>query len=318
MGTSNATTSRLLIGVLTCRVAFVVGCGPPQSMRPIGDLAQAPLYTFNEWEIDAYLGWLTQCEPDPLRRAVVLARQNIGQPCRLYLLGEFPYELHDPDPLYCLSASDCVTFVEHTFALALSSDWRSFFQMLQRLRYAQGEIGLLTRNHFTEADWNPRNAWLFDDVTGRLGAATVPMHVRIDRRAFFARFGVCVDEPVEIWEDAIIPRGAVFDVLDRLRDGDVLEFVRGSGGSPGGVQPSAGSAAGSSVGPYVGHMGIALHDACGGATVVHSTRPAVREEPLEAYVARHGNIVGLKVLRMRPIFAARARRVAVATGQAAR
>lgn len=40
--------------------------------------------------------------------------------------------------------------------------------MLQRIRYKDGVIGVLTRNHFTEADWVVNNSWLIKNITDSL------------------------------------------------------------------------------------------------------------------------------------------------------
>jgi len=76
-----------------------------------------------------------RAEPDLRKRIATIGRRNIGQPYKLNLLGEFPYELHDTLPMYSLSASDCLVFAEHTYAMALSSSWEEFFWTLQRIRY---------------------------------------------------------------------------------------------------------------------------------------------------------------------------------------
>ena len=138
----------------------------PDEIRPLLD---KPLYKFTEAEVDLYLRYLQASEPDLRRRIVHLARKNIGQPYELYLLGEMPFEPYDPQPLYCLGKSDCVVFTEHTYAMALSDDWPSFMTMLQRIRYRDGQIGVATRNHYTEADWNVSNGWLVHDITSRVG-----------------------------------------------------------------------------------------------------------------------------------------------------
>jgi hypothetical protein len=86
---------------------------------------------------------------------------------------------------------------------------------------------------------------------------------------------------VQILEDVFVPRGHLDAVSGRLRDGDVIEFVRE--GRPW---------------HYVGHIGLILHDEEGEVTLIHATSPAVREEPLAAYVKRHENVAGFKFLRL--------------------
>lgn len=271
-------TARRCILVALCICAG--GCARPP--RTVDRLRHAPLHTLDEDELDVYLKWLDGREPDVLKRVARLARQNIGQRYRIFLLGEGPFERHDPDPLYCLAASDCVTFVEQTYAMALSDGWAPFFRTLQRIRYRGGEIGFSTRNHFTEADWNVNNRWLFEDVTASLvPGAVVPMRVPTDRAAFFARKGIQTETPVEVVETTYVPREKLAEVAAHLRDGDVVEIVRGT--------PET---------PYVGHMGLILHDPGGGVTILHSGAPAVREESLREYIERRRNVIGMKFLRM--------------------
>jgi hypothetical protein len=258
-------------------------CGARQeSVRDLAVLREARLYTFNERELDAYLRWLSKEPVATADRAVVLGRKDIGQPYRLGLLGEYPFEIYDPQPLFCLSASDCLTFVEHAYAMALSHDWASFIRVLQRIRYNEGRVSILTRNHFMEADWNVNNNWLFEDITTSLtGGDPQPMRVVIDRAGLFRKHGIAVDIPIEIVDDAYIPRDRLADVLPQLDDGDIIEIVRGDESRQ-----------------YVSHVGLIAHDAAGKVTLLHSGAPAVREESLEEYLRKHENVIGFKILRL--------------------
>ncbi|HVP13595.1 MAG TPA: N-acetylmuramoyl-L-alanine amidase-like domain-containing protein [Phycisphaerae bacterium] len=272
---------RLLPFVLLALVG--PACGVQQgAVRDLAVLREARLYTFNEREADAYLRWLSKQPIATVDRAVALGRKNLGQPYRLGLLGEYPFELYDPEPLFCLSASDCVTFVEHSYAMAMSHDWASFIRVLQRIRYKDGRISILMRNHFMEADWNINNDWLFDDMTTSLsGGDPQPMEVAVDRAALFRKYGIVADVPIEIVDDAYIPRDRLPDVAAQLEDGDIIEFVRGDERSR-----------------HVSHVGLIAHDAANQATLLHSGAPAVQEVPLEAYLRRHSDVIGFKILRM--------------------
>ena len=267
---------------LAWAVLCAVGCSPAVTVRDVAVLQTAPLHTFNEREVDVFLKWLAEKPLQTSERVARLGRQTIGQPYRLSLLGEHPFEIYDPDPMYCLSASDCVTFVEQTYAMALARDWPSFFQTLQRIRYKDGRVGLLTRNHFTEADWNINNAWLFDDVTEDIsGGDVLPMKSWINRASFFATFGFVCNDPVQWFADSYIPRELLPVVAGRLGTADIVEIVRGTRG----VQ-------------YVSHMGLVTRDTSGNLMLLHSAEPEVREEPLLQYVDRHPEILGIKVLRL--------------------
>jgi hypothetical protein len=74
---------------------------PVRKARSLRILQKAPLYSFSEKELDVYLKHLHETEPDAVKRVIHLARKNIGQPYEIYLLGEAPDEMYDPDPMYC-------------------------------------------------------------------------------------------------------------------------------------------------------------------------------------------------------------------------
>ncbi|MFH0979933.1 MAG: N-acetylmuramoyl-L-alanine amidase-like domain-containing protein [Planctomycetota bacterium] len=252
---------------------------------PDPDLVRRPLYTFDEDELDRYLRALHQAEPDLVRRILTLGRKNLGQPYEIFLLGEFPFEEYDPDPIYCLARGDCLTFCEHTYAMALASNWWDFLRTLQRLRYRDGVIGMLTRNHYTEADWNRHNAFLFEDCTARLGGGrwTVPLRHTVRRAAFFARYGIGQDLPDEPFSDVYLPKDHVPAILAELRDADFVNIIRGDDQSQ-----------------WAGHTGIIARAVDGTVNLLHSARPTVREEPLLDYLAGDERCIGIKILRLRP------------------
>ncbi len=284
---SSKTGSIPRILALTLLLFSPIGCrnsptaSPPKRPPP----STQPIYKLTESQLDVVLADLAERQPDLAARVVALARRTIGQPYRLGLLGEGGIEPYDPDPLYCLSASDCVTFVEQTYAMALASDWPEFLTVLKRIRYRDGKIGMLTRNHFTESDWNINNAWLFDDITKSLASGkTVPLKQRVDRAAFFKKFAIGQDIPAQNFVGDFIPRKHLQSVLPALHDADVAEIVRGT--------PAA---------PYVSHMGLIVLSATGKVMFLHSGDPAVREVPLADYLATHKNVIGMKFLRLRPL-----------------
>lgn len=250
--------------------------------RSLKKLQAAPLYSFTERDVDAYLKFLSADEPDPMKRLIHLARKEIGQPYEIYLLGEAPYELYDPDPMYCLDKSDCVTFVENMYAMSLSKDWPTFFRTLQRLRYKDGHIGMLTRNHESVADWDPNNAWLFDEITAKLGGGTktVPMHMTWRPAKFFAKWDIGQDMKDVVIESTYIPRDNVSSILGELKDGDVVHIVRGNAKEQ-----------------YVGHFGLVAHGPNGEVNMIHSAEPAVREQGIMNFLEKNTNTLGLKFLR---------------------
>ena len=257
---------------------------PMRPPRTIKKLKVAPLYSFNEKDVDAYLKFLTESEKDPIARVIHLARKNIGEPYQIFLLGEGPYEVFDPDPMYCLDKSDCVTFVEHTYAMALSRDWPSFFRTLQRLRYKDGKVGMLTRNHESVADWNVNNAWLFEEITPRLGdgKAATAMHLSWSPAKFFKQYDIGQDMPDVTISSTYIPRDCMESILSELKDGDVAQVVRGNAREQ-----------------FVGHFGMVAHGKDGQVNMVHSAEPAVREQGILDYLQKNPKTLGFKFLRPR-------------------
>jgi hypothetical protein len=246
-------------------------------------LLAKPLYQFTEAEVGRYLDYAHQAFPDLRQRVVHLARKNIGQPYEIYLLGEMPFETYDPQPIYCLTKSDCLVFTEHTYAMALTHNWSGFMRLLQRIRYRDGRLGVATRNHYTEADWNVSNHWLVHEITADIaGAAAVPFEEMIDRTKFLkGRYGLEVAIPIEDHRDAYLPIAEIARAFPLLQDGDFVNVVRGSisEGSHPNAQVYGGNA-------WVGHTGLIAHNASGVVTMIHSSEPAVREEPLVDFIAR--------------------------------
>lgn len=275
--------------------------------KKIAELVNQPLFEFTEAEVDIYLRFLSATEPDLRKRVLHLARKNIGQPYELYLLGEMPFEAYDPQPIYCLAKSDCLVFAEHTYAMALSHNWPSFMRLLQRIRYRDGRLGVATRNHYTEADWNVSNNWLVQDITAELADdKAVKFTETIDRAKFLKnRYRLDVSIPVEKHEDVYLPYEAIGLAKANLRDGDFVNVVRATKklGAPEN-EIFGGSA-------FVGHVGLIGHGPDGEVHMIHSAEPKVREESLDEYVRRSTidiaakdaagkpRLVGFKFLRLR-------------------
>jgi hypothetical protein len=258
--------------------AILAGCAtqipvPAQAPAPltVPALLSKPLFQMTPIEAGRYIAHMQQSEPDLRKRIAAIGRQNIGQPYILNLLGEFPYQLHDNLPMYSLTHSDCVVFAEHTYAMALSSSWEEFFWMLQRIRYTQGVIGVATRNHYTELDWNVQNSWLVTDVTATLaGPATATYMQTVDRQKFLkTRHGT--DAPFAVQTAAIsyIPKEKVAEIASQLQAGDFVNVISTQNG-----------------GSWASHVGLVVVDAQGRRNFLHSSEPQVREESFDSYIGR--------------------------------
>jgi len=239
---------------------------------PVDAQPAKPLYQMLPGEVGRYLAWEHAHEHDVRRRIAAIARKNIGQPYRLNLLGEFPYQVHDTLPMFSLDHSDCTVFVEHTYAMALSKSWDEFFWMLQRIRYRDGIIGVATRNHYTELDWNVANSWLVTDVSAQLVGPDGPSYpMTVDRATFLkTRHHTEADIPVETSRQAYVPKARAVALAGQLREGDYVNVVSLLGDGK----------------TMVTHVGLVVLGPDGERHFLHSSDPAVREETFASFIAR--------------------------------
>lgn len=245
--------------------------GAPPPPTPLAVLLQKPLYRMTPFEAGQYITHMQGAQPDLRRRIAAIGRQNIGQPYSLNLLGEFPYEIHDSLPLFSLEQSDCVVFAEHTYAMALSNSWEEFFWMLQRIRYRDGVIGVASRNHYTEMDWNVANRWLVTDISAELAGAGGPAYaMRVDRARFLRTRHATVREiPVETSRQAYVAKEQVAAIASQLQEGDFVNVISTRDGEY-----------------WASHVGLVVLGPDGERRFLHSSAPQVREESFDAYIAR--------------------------------
>ncbi|MFC5458981.1 N-acetylmuramoyl-L-alanine amidase-like domain-containing protein [Massilia niabensis] len=247
-------------------VATVTAAAPA-----IETVLQKPIYQMTPVEAGRYVAWVHGAEPDLCKRIAAIGRKNLGQPYLLNLLGEFPFEVHDNLPMFSLEQSDCVVFAEHTYAMALSRSWEEFFWMLQRIRYRDGVIGVATRNHYTEMDWNVANRWLVTDISAELAGPNGPgYNMRVDRARFLkTRHNTERTIPVETSRQSFVPKEGVAAIAARLQEGDFVNVISTRDGEH-----------------WASHVGLVVLGPNGERRFLHSQEPQVREESFDSFIAR--------------------------------
>ena len=82
-------------------------------------------------------------------------------------------------PMHRFDKFDCTTYVETVIALSNSSNIEDFERHMRQIRYRDGLVGFVTRNHFPSLDWIPNNirAGYLKDVTSKVAKA--PHNVQI-------------------------------------------------------------------------------------------------------------------------------------------
>jgi hypothetical protein len=229
------------------------------------------IYQMTPNEAGRYIKFIHVAEPDLAARIAAIGRKNIGQPYSLNLLGEFPYEIHDALPMFSLEQSDCVVFSEHTYAMALSNSWEEFFWMLQRIRYKDGVIGVTSRNHYTEVDWNVNNAWLLRDISAELAGVGGPSYrMTVDRSNFLKkRHYTNSNFPVQSSEQFYVAKERVAEIEHQLQQGDYVNVISTKDGAY-----------------WASHVGLVVIDAQGKRNFLNSAEPKVREESFAAFMVR--------------------------------
>jgi len=260
------------IAIAALAATLLGGCAiAPRGPLPLEAVLAKPIHRMTPEEAGRYIAHMHRAEPDLRRRIAAIGRQNIGQPYRLHLLGEYPFEIHDEQPLFSLTHSDCVVFAEHTYAMALSRSWEEFFWMLQRIRYRDGVIGVATRNHYTEQDWNIANAWLVTDISDALAGAGAPSYRLVVDRARFLKTRHRTERsfPVQKSIERYVPAERIGDALRKLRDGDFVNVISTRDGAH-----------------WASHVGLVVTDAQGRRNFLHSAEPEVLEESFDGFIAR--------------------------------
>jgi hypothetical protein len=181
--------------------------------------------------------------------------------------------------------------------MALSRSWDEFFWTLQRIRYRDGIIGVASRNHYTEVDWNPANAWLLTEITAQLAGPNGPTYDMTVDRSRFLKTVHRTDSTlaVQLTRQPYLTSAQLMQILPQLQDGDMINVVSVRDGVHG-----------------VSHVGLVVTDVSGKRNFLNSAEPQVREETFDAFFARYAQrearnvqdqrnglrLAGFKVLRL--------------------
>lgn len=210
-------------------------------------------------EIDVLLRHITASQMEVNARIAYFSEKGKGTPYVLFCLGEGPQAKYDRDPLIDFSRADCMTFCEQILALSISRDYPEMFSNLQRIRYREGIIDMLTRNHYTIADWLPANSWLLTDATAAIGGERcAEMTKTIDRAADFRAMGVPEGDltkvpPPQTMTVKYIPAKYLSEVKASLRGGEIVSIVTNKPGI------------------FSAHMGFIIRDQYGNVLLRHAS-----------------------------------------------
>lgn len=207
---------------------------------------------------------------------------------------------YDSDPLYRFDGFDCTTFVETVIAQALASNKDEFVRILNSIRYKNGQVEFLSRNHFTSVDWIKNNQanHLLIDVTTRLfpGDYAVSKTV-IDKAAWALKnHQMTSKEPRQLSKLPYLPLLVILEnpyLLDRISNGSIINIVR----------PNWQLASKIGTNLDVSHQGFAIWKSDGKLYFRHASqsRRKISEEPLYDYLhraSRDKTIGGINILEL--------------------
>jgi len=177
------------------------------------------------------LGDLLRARNDAVRKqtpslAESVSRQFLGVPYGANTLVGSPAQ---PEELVVnVEAVDCFTYADYVEALKRADDREEFVDRLIDVRYKDGVVGFRTRKHFF-TDWSAATPAIATDVTADLGAKSVTVAKRLNRKDAGGVYLPGLPEvPREI---TYIPSGQVDDtVADGLRTGDYIGAYAEDGG----------------------------------------------------------------------------------------
>lgn len=107
-------------------------------------------------------------------------------------LGEGDEGDFSKGPLYRFDAFDCTTFVETVLALTLADSPEDFRMRINQIRYKEGVVSYLSRNHFPSLDWIPnniKNGFVKDITAAVAGQKTKWSQTWIDKGEWLRRKG---------------------------------------------------------------------------------------------------------------------------------
>lgn len=178
----------------------------------------------------------------------------MNRPYLIDPLGEGDGALIDKDPRIRYDGFDCTTYVETVLALARSPDVRQVLSEMDKVRYQNGQVGFLQRNHFTSVDWVPNGLrqGLFKDITAKVAQEHLQIsRTLIDKAAWAQKWslervnvslepaeqqrrlkqvqGQAQSMAIQWAEVPFIPKEVVAaggDILNRIPSGAIINIVR--------------------------------------------------------------------------------------------
>ncbi len=169
----------MLVGLLL----VVPALASPKTAKPKKEVKSERFMDLSADEVDEILEAASHLPPhDRLER---LSRHFLGTPYVVGPLGEGPGHAKDPDPLFRLDQVDCLTLLESLWGMMQATTLDETMKRAQAVRYRNGIVSYIMRNHFIWLQWLPRNeaAGYMVDVTRQIGGEATLRQTKILKSA---------------------------------------------------------------------------------------------------------------------------------------
>lgn len=238
-----------------------------------------------ERELDTIIKEARKNFPDVINRFVFHSTNFLGTKYVCGPLGEGIRGKIDKDPLYDFDKVDCVTFIEQSLALTISKSYKDFLPNLNKIRYKNGKISYLTRNHYSVPDWLLNNKWVVSDATEEIGSKNVKYLTRtIDKQKFFNKAGLKIAMKPVCMKTSYIPKKNIKNIRDKLKAGLIIFHI------------------GKKTGIFTLHWGILVKDYKNNKFLIRhasSVKKKVVDEDFFKYLKKYKFIKGLKFLKLK-------------------
>ncbi|MDA3903401.1 MAG: DUF1460 domain-containing protein [Desulfuromusa sp.] len=190
---------------------FLISCSAPRKKAvDLGD--------WNREKIEHLLDDAEQI-PDPGKRVTFISAAFLETP---YLANSLIGTAETAEMFVLrLDGVDCFTLLDYVEALRRTSNFDGFQETLRRIRYREGRVNFLNRNHFFSA-WGNGDFTQLHNVTDLVGGTVIrrvekQLNQKADGTLYLPGY------PVKKREVVFIPPEAVDEsVLARLRSGDYV------------------------------------------------------------------------------------------------
>ena len=128
-----------------------------------------------------------------------------------------------------LSGLDCFTYIDYVEAIRNSTDYYGFKENVRKVRYKNGTVDYVKRNHFF-SDWPVYNPSNVKDVTGAVGGRdSVTVKKSLNRKKDGSYFLAGI--PVTEREITYIPSGKLTpEIIAKISSGDYVGIYSGIDG----------------------------------------------------------------------------------------